>query len=138
MTINYSIDELIPQKHPFLLVDKLTGCDGEKFESCFQIPVNHPLVTHGVLTEGGLLENIAQTSAAGNGFNARSRNFDIPKGFIAGIKNFKVTRLPLCKSKIYTIVRVNDFVMGFSLISGEVRENNELIASCEMKIYSPL
>lgn len=137
MEINITIEGLIPQKHPFILVDKLISCNNKLIESSFQIPEDHSMVTNGKLCEGGLIENIAQTAAAGNGYEAIEKGLDIPKGFIAGIKNLWIKRLPEEKSQLFTKVMLQDRIMGFNLINGEVFEDQEMIVSCEMKIYCP-
>lgn len=137
MAIYHKISDLIPQKHPFVLIDELISCSAKITECGFQIPENHPLIHNGMLTEGGLTENIAQTAAAGNGYQSLERNIAVPNGFIAGIKKLKVMRLPLCNSHIRTIVTWENRVMDYNLIKGEVFQNKELIASCMMKIYCP-
>lgn len=137
MALYQKISDLIPQKHPFVLVDELISCSDKITECGFQIPENHPLVHNGMLTEGGLTENIAQTAAAGNGYLSLKKNTTVPNGFIAGIKNLKVMHLPLCNSHIRTIVTQENRVMDYNLIKGEVFQNEECIASCEMKIYCP-
>ncbi len=137
MALYQKITDLIPQKHPFVLMDELITCSDTITECGFQIPENHHLVQEGKLSEGGLTENIAQTAAAGNGYLSREKNIAIPNGFIAGIKNLKIVRLPLCNSQIKTIVTQENRVMDYNLIKGEVFQNGECIASCEMKIYCP-
>lgn len=137
MTLPNSTDGLIPQKHPFVLVDQIISYT-DKISICkFTIPKNHPLVSKGKLCEGGLIENIAQTAAAGNGYHAKEMNMDVPKGFIAGIKNIKIFLLPAIGCTLKTIVTPENRVMDFNLIKGEVFLNDELIASCNMKIYCP-
>lgn len=131
------MDDLIPQRCPFVLVDELISCENGVFVSNFQIPEKHPMVYNGKLSEGGLTENIAQTAAAGNGFEAKEKGTEIPKGFIAGIKNLKLNRLPLSNSQIITKVILQNRIMDFNLIRGEIIEGDELIASCEMKIFCP-
>jgi predicted hotdog family 3-hydroxylacyl-ACP dehydratase len=138
MDENINIEDLIPQRHPFILVDKLISCNDKLIESSFQIPENHSMVTNGKLCEGGLIENIAQTAAAGNGYEAKEKGQDIPNGFIAGIKNLWIKRLPLVNSNLITKVIQQDRIMGFNLIKGEVLEGEEIIVSCEMKIYCPV
>jgi 3-hydroxyacyl-[acyl-carrier-protein] dehydratase len=137
MAIYNNMDDLIPQRHPFVLIDKLIRCDETIVESSFKIPFNHPLVKNGKLCEGGLVENIAQTAAAGNGFEAKKKGLEVPEGFIAGIKKLKIIRLPLCNSKLLTTIIQKDRIMGFNLINGEIREGQDIIANCEMKIYCP-
>lgn len=137
MEININMADLIPQRHPFILVDKLISCNDKLIESSFQIPENHSMVTNGKLCEGGLIENIAQTAAAGNGYEAKGKGLDIPKGFIAGIKNLWIKHLPEVNSQLFTKVILQDRIMGYNLMKGEVFEGEEIIISCEMKIYCP-
>ncbi len=137
MLTNLKIDDLIPQKHPFVLVDQLLTCDEAIIESSFLVPDIHPLVHNGKLCEGGLVENIAQTSAAGNGYEAQRKGVQPAKGFIAGIKNLIIIGLPKSGSRIFTKVYHQDRVMGYNLIKGEVFEGEKLLASCEMKVYCP-
>lgn len=137
MPLPHTIDDLIPQKHPFVLVDQIVSFS-DKITIChFTIPENHSLVDHGKLSEGGLVENIAQTAAAGNGYHAKEIGMEVPKGFIAGIKNVKIVRRPSVLSILKTIVTQENRVMDYNLIKGEVYLNDELIASCDMKIYCP-
>jgi len=138
IAINSDIRDFIPQRDPFILVDQLISCNGKLTESIFQIPYIHPLIHQGRLCAGGLVENMAQTAAAGNGFEAKINGSDTPKGFIAGIKNLQINRLPEVNSNLLTKVLLQDRIMGFNLIIGEVFESDELIASCEMKIYCPI
>ena len=137
MDKNINIGDLIPQRHPFILVDKLISCHDKLIESSFRIPENHSMVTNGKLCEGGLIENIAQTAAAGNGYEAKEKGQDIPKGFIAGIKNIRIKRLPEINSLLSTKVILQCRIMGYDLIKGEVFEREEIIVRCEMKIYCP-
>ncbi|BAX82439.1 hypothetical protein ALGA_4148 [Labilibaculum antarcticum] len=137
MTLPHTTNGLIPQKHPFVLVDQIISVS-DKITIChFTVPENHPLVDNGKLSEGGLVENIAQTAAAGNGYQAKELGMEVPIGFIAGIKKVKIIRLPDVLSILKTIVTQENRVMDYNLIKGEVFLNDELIASCNMKIYCP-
>ncbi len=137
MTLPRSTENLIPQKHPFVLVDRLISFTDTVSICEFTVPEKHPLVNNGKLCEGGLVENIAQTAAAGNGYQANKMGMEVPKGFIAGIKNVKIIRLPHVFSILKTVVTQENRVMDYNLIKGEVFLNDELIASCAMKIYCP-
>jgi predicted hotdog family 3-hydroxylacyl-ACP dehydratase len=129
--------ELIPQRPPFLLIDELLSIENNVITCCFTIPQKHVLVENGKLSEAGLVENIAQTAAAGNGFIAKENDLEIPDGFIAGIKNLKVNSLPPANKKLITKVIQLEKIMGYSLIKGEIWTEENFIASCEMKIYCP-
>lgn len=137
MNLPQAARKFIPQQNPFVLVDDLISSSEESTTCSFIIPEKHPLVCEGKLTEGGLCENIAQTAAAGNGFQSIQQNLAIPKGFIAGIKSFKLMRLPSINSNLKTVVTQENRVLDFNLVKGEIFQNDEVIASCEMKIYCP-
>ena len=137
MVICKNIIDLIPQRPPFLLIDELVSIEDNIITCSFTIPNGHVLVESGKLNEAGLVENIAQTAAAGNGYAAKEKGMNIPDGFIAGIRNLKINCLPSADKKLITKVFQLDRIMDFNLIRGEIRENENLVASCEMKIYCP-
>jgi len=132
-----NIIELIPQRPPFLLIDELVSVENSTITCSFTIPNMHVLVEAGKLNEAGLVENIAQSAAAGNGYAAKKSGLKIPDGFIAGIKNLKINYLPSADKKLITKVFQLEIIMNFSLIKGEIWEAENLVASCEMKIYTP-
>ena len=137
MVICKNIIDLIPQRPPFLLIDELASIENEIITCGFTVPQKHVLVVNGKLSEAGLVENIAQSAAAGNGYAAKENGINIPDGFIAGIKNLKINYLPSSDKKLITKVFQLNRIMDFNLIRGEIHENENLVASCEMKIYCP-
>ena len=62
------IAQLIPQRSPFIMVDELLYGDDSLSRSRFLVRSGNLLVDRGRFTPGGLLENIAQTVAAGAGY----------------------------------------------------------------------
>ena len=59
---------LLPQQPPFVLVDRLVHYDEQSTICQFTLPTDHLMVEEGVLSEAGILENMAQTCAARLGF----------------------------------------------------------------------
>lgn len=130
-----TITDYIPQRQPFVLVGTLEYSDGEKTVSTFEISEDMIMVSGGFLSEGGLIENIAQTAAAGVGYLFHKENKPAPVGFIAAIKNLEIMKLPLVGSTIKTTVTIKNQVMDFSIINGQVFSGEEIIADCEMRIF---
>ena len=58
------IETLLLQAPPFRFVDRLDRFDREEVVTSFTVPADGPLVEDGCLTEAGLVENMAQSSAA--------------------------------------------------------------------------
>jgi predicted hotdog family 3-hydroxylacyl-ACP dehydratase len=56
------IENYIPQRKPFIMIDNLVNAVPEKFETDFLVLPENIFVENGVLREFALIENIAQTS----------------------------------------------------------------------------
>ena len=127
--------ELIPQKPPMVMIDKLIFSDKQKTITGFKVTNDCIFCENGTLSESGMIENIAQTAAAGVGYVCKTENIPVPIGFIASIKDLKVFGLPTTDSEIETEVTRKDEVMGVTIIEGICRINEKILASCEMRIF---
>lgn len=130
-----SVISLIPQKAPFVMVDQLLYADENTAKCSFVIKEDNPLVDNGIFTEGGLLENIAQTAAAQAGYKALAENKPVAAGFIGSVKDFEVFALPKIGDELMTEITIEDQVFDVTVISGKVWHSDKLLASCEMKIF---
>jgi len=131
-------DELIkyiPQRAPFIMVDRLYACDEKFVHTGFQPTDENIFSANGKFTEPGLIENMAQSAAAGTGYFFISRNKEVPVGFIGAIKDFKLERLPGVSELLDTEISVVAEVMNASVIKAKVSSGGNEIASCEMKIF---
>lgn len=129
--------ELIPQRTPFVMVDRLVSVEGRSATSVFQVKEENIFVRQGRFQESGLMENIAQTAAAMEGYRARSGRGEVKNGYIGGIKNLEIDALPVVGTVLTTVVTESNFVMNTSIVNGEVRAGDQMIARCEMKISLP-
>ncbi|MDB5139413.1 MAG: 3-hydroxyacyl-ACP dehydratase [Mucilaginibacter sp.] len=130
-----NILSLIPQRPPFVMVDELLFCDECSTKSSFRIMQHNVLVFNGKLSEAGLMENIAQTVAAGTGYKANLDNIPVTVGYIGSVKNFEVFELPKIGDELVTEIKIENRVFDMTVISGTVKRNDELIAQCEMNIF---
>ena len=62
-------------------------------------------------------------------------NNNLPLGFIGNIKNLVINFLPPSGNELYTEVITKTQVMNVSIIEANSYSNNELVATCEMKIF---
>lgn len=126
----------IPQRPPFVMVDKLFE-KGENYAlSGFLIEANNVLVENGQLKEGGLVENIAQTAALFAGLRYAEQGKTMPVGFIAGIKDLVIEKLPKTGSEIQTRIIVTHDLNSIQVVEGVVLDEHEQkLASCELKIF---
>jgi len=134
--IDYNIKDLIPQREPFIMIDKLVDYDKKSFTSSLEIKPDNFFVEDGLFQEGGILENIAQTAAAGAGYSFVSHNKEVKLGYIGAIKNVEIHSYPSINSTITTQIDIITKVLNVDIVKGQVfDEKNNLLASCEMKIF---
>ncbi|WP_405206169.1 hypothetical protein [Aquimarina sp. LLG6339-5] len=131
------IKKLIPQKDPFVMIDKLLYFDAEKVISGLKVTSDNILTSGEYLTEGGLIENMAQSIALHRGYRGyinRGKD-DKPKtGFIGSIKHATINSLPKIGTELVTTVEIVAEIMQVSLVQIEVNDpEGNLIASSEMK-----
>ena len=134
-----NIIDLIPQRAPFLMVDKLVHYDPVVAKTVFTIPAGHIFCnSDGRMEEASLIENIAQTCAARMGYEEKTdqqKSGVIKIGFIGMIKTMEIKRNPLVGERLDTTISVVETVFNTSLVETKVEVNGETIATCEMKIY---
>jgi predicted hotdog family 3-hydroxylacyl-ACP dehydratase len=132
---NTDILKLLPQKPPFVMVDKLLYCDHETTKTTFTVCEDNIFNDNGMFAEAGLIENIAQTCAArvGNSNNNEGSS-SVKIGFIGMIRNLEIERLPKVGETMVTQVDLTEEVFQISLVNAIVSIGDEIIASCEMKI----
>ncbi|MEP6726267.1 MAG: 3-hydroxyacyl-ACP dehydratase [Bacteroidota bacterium] len=135
IVLKENIESLIPQKQPFVMIDELTGADGGFTRTRLQVRADNIFVENGVLTEPGLLENIAQTAAARAGYEANKDKAPVRVGYIGAVKNFEVIDLPAVGDIIETEIVIGNQVFDVSVIKGTITCGARVIAKCEMKIF---
>lgn len=129
-----AITDLLPQRPPFLMIDRLTEFDPAEATAEFEVKADNLFAENGHLSAPGLIENVAQTCAARIGYINRLDNQTVKLGFIGAIRNFHAFRLPAAGERLSTTVTVREEMFGMTLVDASVRSGNETIAECEMKI----
>jgi len=127
--------QYIPQAAPFEMIDELVHADETGTRTQFTIREGHLFVADGHFTEPGLIENMAQTAAAGTGYKAAQDEQPAPVGFIGAIKNFEVTKLPAIGDTIISEVKMLTQVMNAHVVQASVLLGGEQIAAAEFKIF---
>lgn len=122
-----------------VMIDELITCDKDEALTKFRIPDDSLFSEHGLFTETGLLENIAQTAAARIGWliqqHLHKDESKIPIGVIGAVKDFKLFFLPEVRSELTTQLMVSHEIMNAVIVKGSVKANGKTAAECEMKIF---
>ena len=127
---------LIPQKPPFVMVDELLFSDDDHAKTSFKVTADNVLVFNGAFSEAGLMENMAQTAAAGEGNLARIEDRPITVGYIGAVKNLEIFDLPKIDDELITETKIETRLLDVAIVTGKVWRNEELIAQCEMKVFT--
>ena len=133
-----NILDLLPQRPPFIMVDKLTYYDPIVAKTILTVREDNLFCKDGKMEEAGLIENIAQTCAARMGYQEKTeanRDGVIKIGFIGMIKKMDMFRNPLVGEQLATTVEIKEDVFNSTLVETKVEAGSETIATCEMKIY---
>lgn len=130
-----NIISLLPHRPPFVMIGELLFADDHCTRTGFRVNKDNIFVEKGKWSEAGLLENMAQTVAAGAGNRAVNSGQPVEIGFIGGVKNFEVLDLPSVDDQLVTEVTVRDKAFNMIIVEGKIWRNDALIARCEMNIF---
>ncbi len=130
------LEVLIPQRAPFVCISSLDEADPDgTVETAFTIPAGHVLLEDGHLSAEGLVENIAQSAAAGLGYASVGSGEPPAIGYIAAISDLKVNSLPPVGSTIRTVIETERQVLNVTIIVGRSFLEDRQLAECHMKIF---
>ena len=125
---------ILPQREPFVFVDRLVHYDDRETVTAFTVPAEHMLVEDGRLTAPGIMEHMAQSSAARIGYLCKYiLHVPVRLGFIGAIRKFRVERLPAVGETLTTTVILREDVFGITLTDVVVRVDDEIIAEAALK-----
>lgn len=131
-----TIEELIPQRQPMILVDTFDGIDAEGVShTSFTVSEGNLFLEKNRLTECGLIEHMAQSAAARTGWECRQNGSEIPIGYIGAVSRFAAGRLPAVGTQLHTSLRIVQQLGNLSLAAVRIEAGNETIARGELKIY---
>ena len=131
------IKKLIPQRSPIMMVDELLCVNGD--EATCQLTIrqdNFFIDEDGLMAEPGLIEHIAQSASAFAGYKAfEAGATEPPVGYIGEVKNFHLYNRPSIGDILTTTITMGPEVEGITIIRGETKCNDEIIADTQMKIF---
>jgi predicted hotdog family 3-hydroxylacyl-ACP dehydratase len=131
---DFDILELIPQRPPMTMIDALTAADEKSARGKLFIAETNLFSNNGALAEPGLIEFIAQTAAAYTGYKNKTSNKEVSEGYIGAIKNLVIYELPRVNSLIESEIVIENEIVGYTIITGRVYLDGQLLAECEMRI----
>jgi predicted hotdog family 3-hydroxylacyl-ACP dehydratase len=127
------VETLIPQRFPFVMVDKLYSYSETELVSGFTIQNDAVFFEKNSLAESGLIEHMAQSVALHTGYQFYLRNEQAPTGYIGSIKDIEIKKLPKLHDEIRTRVTILQEFGGITLVDVVTTLNDVEIAKGQMK-----
>lgn len=129
------IMKFLPHRPPVVMVDEIIETEGAEITTSFTPDRHNIFCENGFFTEWGVIENMAQTAAVKAGYEAQMQGLEPQVGFIGAIKNFEIHQRVPVDNKIQTHLQITAEVMQIKLARVSVFLNQNLLATCELKIF---
>lgn len=135
-TKDTDIWDLIPQRDPVRMVDRLLRADDDSAEACLTVRAgNFFLDDDGLLAETGVMEHIAQSASAFVGWRERQKGAtSAPLGFIGEVKKFRCHRRPAVGEELHSVITLLTEFDRILVIAAETRVADEVVAETQMKV----
>ena len=128
------IGNILPQLPPFRFVDNLLHYDEAVTRTAFTVPEEGLFVEDGRFRTAGLVEHMAQSSAARIGYISRYiLHVPVRIGYIGSVRKLKVLRHPVPGERLETSVFLKEDIFGITMTDIEVRCGDETIATASIK-----
>jgi 3-hydroxymyristoyl/3-hydroxydecanoyl-(acyl carrier protein) dehydratase len=144
---NINIKTLIPQKEPFIMVEKLLFCNLEKTQTSLSIKNDNIFVEplchcwldpqspekELIFSQSGIIENVAQTCAARMGY--LNINQPVKIGMIGSINDFEFSEnIAEVGDTIFTEITVDTEIGNIILLNANVLCKDKILACGKMKV----
>ena len=127
--------QYIPQRAPMIMVSGLLHVEEKSADTLLTILPENLFVENGFFTEPGIVEHIAQSTALHAGYGYIKAGKSVPVGYIAAVKNLTINYLPEVNQELTTRVEIINYIMNVILVWAEVKCNDQLVATCEMRVF---
>lgn len=127
------VEKLLPQKFPFVMVDKMFSYTETEIVSGLKIQEDNIFFDNGILVESGLIEHMAQSVALHTGYEFFLKQEIAPTGYIGSIKNVEIKELPKLHDEIKTTVTILQQFAGITLVDIVTTLDDVKIAFGQMK-----
>ena len=127
------IENLVPQKHPFVMVDKMYSFAENSMVSGLKISDENIFFDGENFVESGIIEHMAQSIALHKGYDCFLKNEKVPVGFIASLNNIEFFVLPKINDEIKTTVTILFDAGGMTSVEVITTLNENIIAKGELK-----
>ncbi|MDH3974907.1 MAG: hypothetical protein OEV42_11570 [Deltaproteobacteria bacterium] len=128
--------EFIPHRETMLLVDELLQYGEGKIRGTAKITRDNPFLDEsGAVGQNCLVEIMAQTVAAGNGYDCMLRGDTLKTGFLVGVNDFSFYEDVRIGDELTITTKEESSFGDFSFVEGSINAGSRLIAKGNLKLY---
>jgi len=127
------VQELIPQKAPFVMVDALYFYSEGKITAGLTVSTDNMFTEEDTFSAPGLIEHMAQTVALYTGYQYYLLQKKAPTGYIGSIKKVEIFQLPKLNDSLKTTATIVAEFMGITMVKITCECDGKIIAESEMK-----
>lgn len=117
-----------------MMVDRVLSCDEVDATTEFLVREDNVLLDDGILSEAGIIENMAQSCAARMGCVDVLHGDPIKIGYIGDVRNAEILRQPACGEVLHTTIHVVEDMFNLLLAEVVVSSDNGDVARARMKV----
>lgn len=117
------------------MVDRVVSRSENSGITAFLIRADNILLNDGYFDAPGLIENMAQSTAALLGSRPGMEQGKAPVGFIGGVKGLKIKQHPRAGDEIKTSVTILHDLSRALVVAAEVSLDDQVVAWCELKVF---
>ncbi len=127
--------ELIPHRPPMVMIDRLVRCDAASAEATKTFREGEYGVGGGRVEDSLLVECVAQTVAAMQGYAHKQQGGRPSQGMLVGIDDFSVHAAASAGVPLTIEVSITHTVGQFRIVSGSVTQQGKLVAQGQVKVF---
>ena len=136
MSFPIAAERLIPHRRPMQMIDALLAFDGETGTVGVRVAECNPLLEKdGSLAEVALMELLAQSYAAVQGYADSLTGAETRQGFLVGVRKAVFHARPRVGDELRVRVRATARFEAFAVVEGDVRRGGELLAEGNIKLW---
>lgn len=128
-----AVENLLPQKFPFVMVDRMFAFSETSLVSGLNIKNDTIFVDQNTFLEAGLIEHMAQSVALHTSYQFYLKNETAPTGYIGSLKDIEIKKLPKTNDTIQSTVTILQEFAGITMVDIVTTLNGEEIARGQMK-----
>jgi predicted hotdog family 3-hydroxylacyl-ACP dehydratase len=138
MSLPADTEVYMPHRSPMRLVQSLLCVEGARAEAQTTLKAGDIGVgPDGQVEAAVLLEMVAQTYAAAQGYQDRQAGKSAGLGYLVGVNDFHIERLPSAGQQLLIKIQSSCSFGGFYLVEGQVLCEGTVVAGGTLKVWVP-